>query len=96
MEGTMPKKTLLFGTLILTLFATGFLLSYQTKSSDLPPGAFAANWVQLTENSGILLTNQMMPLRTRDDLHGTLFVKVEKVWHKLYLDPGPASLINAQ
>ena len=90
----MSQKTVLLGTLILALLLTGSIFSYQTRPPDLPPGVASADWVQLSENSGVLLTrNRQFLGLSRDDLHGIFYVKVENAWHRLYFDQAPIGFI---
>jgi hypothetical protein len=88
---------MLFALLVLAVaiavagLTTGFLFTPQTKPPDLPPGVTAAEWVPLAENSGVLLTQNRRFFGTPNDMHGTLFVKVANVWHRLYFDPAPVT-----
>jgi len=89
----MSRQTVLLGTLTLILLLAGCIFSYQMKPADLPPGIASANWVPLSENSGVLLTRNRKFLGSPDDLHGTLYVKVENVWHRFYFDPAPVAIM---
>jgi hypothetical protein len=95
-EKKMPKKTLLFAILVLTLLTTGFLFSYQSRLPDLPPGVARADWIPLTWNSGVQLTRDRKFLGPPEDLHGTLYVKAGNAWHRLYLNPSPVSILPIQ
>jgi hypothetical protein len=86
----MARKTLLLGTFILALLLTVSIFSYQPRTQDLPPGVASADWIKLSDDSGVQLTKspydrQFLGLKP-NDLHGTLYVKVDNIWHRLYFD----------
>ena len=88
--GKMLKKSMLIETLMLVLLATVFLSMPQAKTPDLPPGVTADMWISLSDNSGILLSSNGRFFTGKDKVsRGTLFVKMDNVWHRFYLDPGP-------
>jgi hypothetical protein len=86
----MSHKIVLLGALILTLLITGGIFAYPTRPPDLPPGVASADWIKLSDDSGVQLTRNAYDRQflgvSGNDLHGTLYVKVENTWHKLYFD----------
>jgi hypothetical protein len=87
----MFRKTVLWGALALALLLTGFIFSYQTRPSDRHPGIESVDWIQLSENSGVLLTRKEQFLGLPpNDLHGVFYVKVHNTWHRFYFDPAPS------
>ena len=88
----MSKKTVILGTLIVVLFTFGMLSVPQAKTPDMPPWVTAAMWIPLSDNSGVLWSQEAKTFADgASALHGTLFVKVAGVWQRLYLDPAPVA-----
>ena len=87
----MTKRTVLLGAFILALLLTGSIFSYQTQPQDLPPGVASADWVRLSDNSGVQLTrNKQFLGLPPDDMHGIFYIEVDNAWHRFYSDPAPA------
>ncbi|MBN1571025.1 MAG: hypothetical protein JXA73_24525 [Acidobacteria bacterium] len=87
----MSKRRILLSAFIVALIVIGFLSAPQAKVADLPPGVTAETWIPLSDNSGVLLSSDARLLSGRNRVaRGTLFVKVDNVWHRFYPDPGPA------
>jgi hypothetical protein len=93
----MSRTIVLPGVFILALLLAGSIFSYQTWSPDLPPGVAPADWIKLSDDSGVQLIKsaaydrQFLALKP-DDLHGTLYVKVDNAWHRFYFDSPYARL----
>ena len=86
----MSRTTVLLGGFILPLLLAGSIFSYQTRHLDLPPGVAPADWIKLSDDSGVQLTKsdydrQFLGLKP-NDLHGILYVKMDNTWHRLYFD----------
>ena len=86
----MSQRTVRLGAVILVLVLAGSIFAYQTRPQDLPPGVAAADWVKLSDDSGVQLTTNPYDRQFLgvggNDLHGILYVKVENTWHRLYFD----------
>ncbi len=90
----MSKKAMLIGMLTFFLLMTVLLSVPHAKAPDLPPGVPADMWIPLSENSGVFLNINEKSFSVADKVaRGTLFVKVNNAWHRLYLNPGPAVLM---
>jgi hypothetical protein len=89
----MSRHSLLSGILILFVFALGFIYATQKEPAERPPGIAAEMWISLTPHSGIALDIKRpgMPLMDREGLavYGTLMVKSQGFWQKVYLEPAP-------
>jgi hypothetical protein len=94
-EGIMAGKSVIFGIVILFVFALGFNYATQKRSAELPPGVIAEMWISLTPYSGIALNSKGAPpgtpMMARDGMvvYGTLMVKSQGFWQKVYLEPAP-------
>jgi hypothetical protein len=92
----MLRKALLLVALLFASATTGFLCAYQTRSPSQPQGIAATDWVPLSDNAGVLLAKDRKPLGPPGALHGTLYVRVENAWHRLYFEPAPISIQPAR
>jgi len=84
----MSRSATLLGTIILLAVTSGFILSAQKNSGNIPPGVSPAKWIPLTETAGIVMRE---PVFDRDRIlnHGILMVKVHDAWREAYLDTSP-------
>ncbi len=94
----MVTKILFAAGLVLVFLMAGFLFSYQAGTPDLPPGISAADWIPITQTTGVLLTRNRKLLTNpkSKDLQGILYLKIENVWHRVYLEQAPVSIIPAR
>ena len=81
----MTKRATLFGIIVILVVTSGFILSAQKNSGNIPPGVSPAKWIPLTETSGIVLKEPLFD-RERIVNHGKLMVKVHDTWREVYLD----------
>jgi hypothetical protein len=84
----MTTKATLFGIIVLLVVTSGFILSAQKDSRNMPQGVSPAKWIPLTDTSGIVLREPVLG-RERVLDHGTLMVKVHDAWREVYLDGSP-------
>jgi len=88
----MTKRATLFGIIVILAVTSGFILSAQKDSGNIPPGVSPAKWIPLNETSGIVLKE---PIFDRDKIlnHGTLMVKVHDAWREVYLEISPTGFM---
>ena len=88
----MTRRATLIGIIVLLAVTSGFILSAQKNSANMPPGISPTKWIPLTETSGIVLRE---PLFDRDRVlsHGTLMVKVHDAWREVYLEISPSGFM---
>jgi hypothetical protein len=92
----MSKQILVSGSLLFILLTAGYLIAYQSKPPDRPPGVAIETWIPLTDKSGISIAAHSKYFGPKDMYSsGTLYVKVANVWQRFYLEPSPAGLIPA-
>ena len=95
------KKITVLG--IALLVVVSLVLVAQDRSQEPPPGIYPEMWVPLAENYGVALSDYgpiVMPrgpgepsfresLKSQPQVRGTLMIKVDGIWHKLYSVPPP-------
>jgi len=93
----MSRRWVFSGFVILSVFALGLIHANQKAPTGLPPGVAAEMWISLTPHAGIALNPKGappgMPVADRDGLvvYGTLMVRAQGSWQRVYLEPAPVS-----
>jgi hypothetical protein len=101
-EGMPLRNTLVLGILLLILAGLSLEFLAQDQPKD-PSWVDSEMWVPIANNFGIALSEYgsiVVPhgkgkptfrelLRSHQEIRGTLMVKVDGVWHPLYLTPPP-------
>jgi hypothetical protein len=90
----MSRKNVLLSMSILVLLAVGMAFTFQSKVPDMPLGNPEDSWISLSENAGILLSHDRKAVGSdHSEIHGTIYIKRNSVWKRVYLEPGPAEFI---
>jgi hypothetical protein len=106
----MVRKTVVLGMALLLVVSLSLLFLAQAKPEEPPPGVDPELWIPLAENFGVALSEQgriVLPkgpakpsfrelLKSEEELFGTLRIRIDGVWHKLYLDPPPVRAFPAK
>ena len=85
----MNKKAIAFLAASILIISVAWLFTAQEPEDPIgPPGLMTDElWIRLSENSGIALS---ISNSTTSVSRGTLMIKHEEKWRRIYLEPGPA------
>jgi hypothetical protein len=106
----MMRKTVVLGMALLMVVSLSLIFLTQTRPEEPPPGVDSELWVPVTDNFGVALSEHgriVLPrgrvkpsirevLKSQEELFGTLRIRIDGVWHKLYLDPAPVRAFPAK
>lgn len=84
----MTRRVAVWGAIALLIASLAIAIAAQ-KKTDLPPGVLAEMWMPINENSGVALNFEGSRLSPSALIHGTLMIRSDGVWTKVYLDPAP-------
>jgi hypothetical protein len=103
------RKTVVLGMALLMVVSTSLIFLAQAKPEEAP-GVDPELWVPIGDNFGVALSEHgriVLPkgrakpsfrelLKSEEELFGTLRIRIDGVWHKLYLDPQPVRAFPAK
>jgi len=84
----MARKIAVWGTMALLITTVVTIIAAQ-KKVDLPPGVMAETWIPINESAGIALNYEGSRVYPSSLSHGTLMIKSDGSWTRIYLDPAP-------
>ena len=104
------RKTVVLGMALLMVVSASLIFLAQGKPEEPPPGVDPELWVPVADDFGVALSERgrvVLPrgrakpsfrelLKSEQELYGTLMIKIDGVWHKLYLDPPPVRAYPAK
>ncbi len=90
----MARKRFVAGAVVLILVSLAIIVAAQNRPADVPPGVLPEMWIAINKDAGIAMSQQSVRFKPGGGsvpVYGTLMIRSNGFWQKVYLEPDPAA-----